>query len=592
MRITKLSLTNFRSFKETQTIEFAPVTLLFGPNSVGKSTILMALFYLQQILEKGQCNPQRLEALGNKFIGGFKNLVNGRDLSKSITIRVDYDKQGAIGSTYGQSIEMLSESSSEHAPKILLQDQASATERVGLEFVISWSKVKKAAYVEHMRVWLNDEFAGRTFCDDGLKNPVIKTLNLTHPLLLPTDHDEWMQTVFDEGAEHLWAGWADAMGYGERGYGWEHDDHFNDDGLISQLDVELGRQLEYGIKAIDGALPNNNMILETAFYHDNNIVTAIINEVLSEVFVSPVDNLLSLLKGSVCIGPLRCIPDATYQPNQYPTQSDWYDGRASWDELSTPDVYRDSKINDWLISEGKLNLGYQLVYVTKESETRFISPTMDIQSVDDALAINDAIGERLGVTISKEDLNLNPSSPQTPITSEYMEELRKSSDVYSKLYVGQEIDKVSSVSLWDVNNQISVTTSDVGVGVSQLLPLIVASQLDKKGIIACEQPELHVHPRVQVAIGDLISQSTDTKQFLIETHSEHLILRLLKRVRQSFDNETPAGYKELRSNDVSILYLEPSETGVQVNSMLIDEEGEFKTRWPEGFFEERREELI
>jgi AAA15 family ATPase/GTPase len=54
MRITKLSLTNFRSFTETQTIEFAPVTLLFGANSVGKSTVLMALFYLQQILAKGQ----------------------------------------------------------------------------------------------------------------------------------------------------------------------------------------------------------------------------------------------------------------------------------------------------------------------------------------------------------------------------------------------------------------------------------------------------------------------------------------------------------------------------------------------------------
>jgi AAA15 family ATPase/GTPase len=51
MKITKLSLTNFRSFKETQTIEFAPVTLLFGPNSVGKSTVLMALFYLQEILD-------------------------------------------------------------------------------------------------------------------------------------------------------------------------------------------------------------------------------------------------------------------------------------------------------------------------------------------------------------------------------------------------------------------------------------------------------------------------------------------------------------------------------------------------------------
>jgi AAA15 family ATPase/GTPase len=69
MRITKLSLTNFRSSKETQTIEFVPVTLLFGPNSVGKSTVLIALFYLQQILDKGQCDPQRIDALGGKLVG-------------------------------------------------------------------------------------------------------------------------------------------------------------------------------------------------------------------------------------------------------------------------------------------------------------------------------------------------------------------------------------------------------------------------------------------------------------------------------------------------------------------------------------------
>ncbi|MCD1630458.1 AAA family ATPase [Marinobacter shengliensis] len=43
MRITKLKLANFRSFRKEQTIEFAPLTLLFGPNSVGKSTVLMAL---------------------------------------------------------------------------------------------------------------------------------------------------------------------------------------------------------------------------------------------------------------------------------------------------------------------------------------------------------------------------------------------------------------------------------------------------------------------------------------------------------------------------------------------------------------------
>jgi len=90
MRITEITLTNFRSFQATQSIALAPVTLLFGPNSVGKSSVLMALFYIQQMLEKGQCDPQRIDALGEKHIGGFKSLVNGRDLAKRMHLSTTY----------------------------------------------------------------------------------------------------------------------------------------------------------------------------------------------------------------------------------------------------------------------------------------------------------------------------------------------------------------------------------------------------------------------------------------------------------------------------------------------------------------------
>ena len=62
-------------------------------------------------------------------------------------------------------------------------------------------------------------------------------------------------------------------------------------------------------------------------------------------------------------------------------------------------------------------------------------------------------------------------------------------------------------------------------------------------MVACEQPELHLHPRVQVAIGDLLSQNTEHVNYLIETHSEHLILRLLKRIRQNTNNELPESFK-------------------------------------------------
>lgn len=57
----------------------------------------------------------------------------------------------------------------------------------------------------------------------------------------------------------------------------------------------------------------------------------------------------------------------------------------------------------------------------------------------------------------------------------------------------------------------------------------------KKRLIAIEQPELHIHPRLQAAIGDLFVESIQKNghRFIIETHSEHLILRLLRRIRET-----------------------------------------------------------
>jgi predicted ATPase len=153
-------------------------------------------------------------------------------------------------------------------------------------------------------------------------------------------------------------------------------------------------------------------------------------------------------------------------------------------------------------------------------------------------------------------------------------------------------DGIKDISLWDLSSNLKVMSSDVGVGISQLMPLVIASLTRQKGLVACEQPELHVHPRIQVAIGDLLTQANDKASFLIETHSEHLILRLRKRVRQTTDEELPAGLKPVDKDDISIVYLEPSENGVTARRIKLDEDGEFMSKWPQGFFSERREEYL
>jgi len=89
-RISRIEITNFKGISDCQIIELRPITLLFGPNSAGKSTILQALHYLREILERGNTNPDTL-AGGAMDLGGFETLVHNHDLDRTITLKVAMD---------------------------------------------------------------------------------------------------------------------------------------------------------------------------------------------------------------------------------------------------------------------------------------------------------------------------------------------------------------------------------------------------------------------------------------------------------------------------------------------------------------------
>ena len=141
---------------------------------------------------------------------------------------------------------------------------------------------------------------------------------------------------------------------------------------------------------------------------------------------------------------------------------------------------------------------------------------------------------------------------------------------------------------------LPVRTSDIGTGISQILPVVVAAlDPDRPGITAIEQPELHVHPKMQVELGDLFAQSLDRGGvFLIETHSEHLMLRLLRRIEETHSGELPEGRLSLKPDQVSVVFVEQIDGEVRTTRLRIDETGEFKDRWPQGFFHERADELF
>ena len=147
-----------------------------------------------------------------------------------------------------------------------------------------------------------------------------------------------------------------------------------------------------------------------------------------------------------------------------------------------------------------------------------------------------------------------------------------------------------------VKTGLPVRPADVGVGISQILPVVVAAlDPDRAGITAIEQPEIHLHPRVQVEVGDLFAHQLDKGgSFLIETHSEHLLLRFMKRMRQTCDGTLREGTPKVRPEDIAVYFVEIDPDGEQtlIREMPLNERGELVEAWPGGFFEEDLREIF
>ena len=146
-----------------------------------------------------------------------------------------------------------------------------------------------------------------------------------------------------------------------------------------------------------------------------------------------------------------------------------------------------------------------------------------------------------------------------------------------------------------MDSKTNSSIADVGFGISQLLPIITKSMTLKNSSILIEQPEIHLHPALQAELGDLFINSALGEQkntFLIETHSEHLILRILRRIRETAEGSLRDDLTPITPNDVAVVYVQPGENGSKVIEIPVTEDGDFAEKWPNGFFAERAKELM
>lgn len=109
---------------------------------------------------------------------------------------------------------------------------------------------------------------------------------------------------------------------------------------------------------------------------------------------------------------------------------------------------------------------------------------------------------------------------------------------------------------------------DVGYGISQVLPLfILLGEVDRRATLLIQQPEVHLHPSAQAALGSVIADAASKMKgssFVIETHSDFIVDRIRMAVRD----------KKIKSRDVGIIFFEKGKNTSELANIEIDEFGE------------------
>jgi hypothetical protein len=525
MPITAITIENFKGIRRPIRIELKPITLLFGPNSAGKSTIVQALHYAREIFERQNVNPDRTILGGDSIdLGGFESLVYEHNLRLPIILRFDLDlSQEELPSYF---------SFTNDEDDIWPLDNV---ESGWVKVTIMWSKLLGKPLLTEYETGMNHHPVARISCTDDGNQVFISYLNFDHPFLYEgehafprEEHTMLIENLFNDGLKSRGKITIDS----------------ND--VFIPLDTRnVLPRWEKPFVIIEEQYTGNDME-DVRFYYNQAV------NLLSSGIVGPGELVRDALRKLCYIGPLRRVPARGHKPATSPDASRWSDGLAAYDTLFYAEETLIEKVNEWLTEKERLNSGYSL----QRKEYWELETSNPL-----AVAI-------LKGRILDEEIDFA--------------QILKNQPIKRRLLIRDEA------------RNIELEPPDIGVGITQVLPVVVAALHHKTGLVAVEQPELHIHPAFQVALGDIfieqVRKHVDLK-FILETHSEHLMLRFLRRIRETGEQEAPPD-RVLHPGELAVYFFEQGEEGISCLPIRVDEEGDFVDRWPHGFFAERAQELF
>ena len=555
--IKSLSLKNFKGFSDEVRIDLRPITLLFGANSAGKSSVVHALQYVREILDRNNTNADRTAQGGEAIdLGGFMNLVHGRSADRQIEIEVE---MGLGDSSIPELVPDAFEDWQTQEEGVWsfynsLHEIRNRVERVSVRMTIGWNSLREQPVVMGYEVGTNGDWCVRLEASGDGRDTRMR-LNRANPIFmveapdanaLLVELDDWVSPE-DLEAEKIAEGDgeeatpnvppapAEALGVPMTERSVLPDLLY----AVQEAGLERpGEGLRAWLTGFNGALPRLGEMLYIpapgAKGAANVYVTREFTAFLSWLTIGPAMLLRDQLQQLRYLGPLRRIPPRGFEVSLTKSEAAWSDGMAAWEALMTGPQSLVDACSEWMSAAEKLGTGYSLV-------------RKQLQEFD-----------------------LSTPEPSA---------------------VGRPRPRIALTDSAGLTHQ----AQDIGVGISQVLPVVVAAQEGNASVVCIEQPELHVHPAVQVGLGDLFIDGAMNKglSFLIETHSEHLVMRLQRRLREAAAGELSEELPRADPASVSLLYLGRSDSGaVTVTPIGLTDQGKFDSAWPDGFFPERTVEVL
>lgn len=465
----KLSIKNFKSISDWQELKLAPITLIYGPNSSGKSSLIQALLLLQQTMIKPNRNGGLVTNGVNIKLGNFPVVVNKHNVNEDIELRLAYYSE---------------------------KRNRKLVEKFDRSFEFSYSYCNGSNYnfsfLKKYRFNFEWEMNGKK---KRLLNSFTSNLDILNVNKLKKNEAINESLSFKYDGDYLF------------------------DGIInSKLDKAIIKKMltfptyksthNFAVPASSelsfNIAPNSSIQIHPEQFQ----VTPMINSIIIDV----ASDLKSKLESISYIGPLRKkIEKAYFIENDFES-SVGSEGDKIGYFLYAHEEYLREKINEYFKEYG---IPYELI-------------------------------------------------------------VRKLGD--------ESTGPIISILLKDLRTDTIVGPSDVGVGISQILPVIVEGVIRENSTICVEQPEIHLHPKLQADLAEFFVDTCKNNQWIIETHSEALMLRLQKLLRMKDERIKP--------EDISIVYVNPTPNGSKLHHIRLNENGNFRDEWPAGFFDERIDEIF